>query len=60
MYYIASLKLSGWMSQSYQYTTDISQARKFSRDEALEMCRRQKAGGNSVILVSVEDMEAIA
>lgn len=57
MYYVASLKLSGWLSKTSQYTTDITQAREFNHGEALAMCAKQKA--NVCVPVSVADMELI-
>jgi hypothetical protein len=56
-YYIASLKLSGWMSKTGQYTTDLKDAREFDRMEALIMVKKQRNGGNVVVPVRKEDME---
>ena len=41
VYYLASLRLSGWMSKSGQYTTDLKEAREFYHMEALTMAKRQ-------------------
>lgn len=60
IYYIASLKLSGWFSKSGQYTTDVKEAKEFDRIEALIFCQKQKNGGNSVIPVRKEDLEELA
>lgn len=60
MYYLASLKLSGWLSRTSQYTTDIKEAKQFTRDEALAMASRHKSASNVLVPVRVEDMEAIA
>lgn len=59
-YYIASLKLSGWMSKTGQYTTVLADAREFTHGEAIAMAKRQKAGGNIVVPVAKSDMEALA
>lgn len=59
IYYIASLKLSAWLSKTGQYNTDRKEAREFSHMEALLMAKRQKAGGNSVVPVSKDDMDFI-
>jgi hypothetical protein len=56
IYYLASLKLSGWMSKTGQYTTDIKDAREFTRAEALAMVARQRGGGNVIVPVCKEDL----
>jgi hypothetical protein len=58
-YYLASLRLSGWMSKTGQYTSDITQAREFNHMEALTMAKRQKDGGNNVVPVEKADMDFI-
>lgn len=59
-YYIASLRLSGWMSKTGQYTTDLKDAREFDHMSALIMAQKQRAGGNIVVPVCKADMDFIA
>lgn len=60
IYYIASLKLSAWLSRTGTYTTDVKEAREFDRMEALIFIKKQKNGGNVVIPVRKQDLEEIA
>jgi len=58
-YYLANLKLSGWLSKSHQVTTDIKEARVLGRNEALALARRHKQAGAILLPVRLEDMEMI-
>lgn len=58
-YYLASLKLSGWLSKTGQYTTDIKEARLFNHMEALEFSRKHKEAGRVLVPVAKADMDWI-
>jgi len=60
MYYLANIKLGGWLSKTFQVTTDLTQAKKFTHDEAIEVCKKSKAASRLVVPVAVEDMELLA
>lgn len=59
IYYLASLKLQGWFSKTSQFTSVLADAKLFTREGALEQCRRYKANSHILIPVSAEDMRAI-
>lgn len=59
IYYVASLRGSGWFSKSSQFNTQMSEAKAFDRDEALALCRRYKSNGHHCVPVRAEDMGAI-
>lgn len=56
MYLLAGLKQGGWLSTTWQYTTDIKQARVFDRDEALALAKKHKAASNILLPVRQEDI----
>ena len=58
-YYLASLKLQGWLSKTSQFTTMLTEAKAFDRDEALATCRRYKAASHLLVPVRASDMSAI-
>lgn len=58
-YYLASLKRQGWFSRTAQFTSDVSDAKVFNREDALDMCRRSKAASHILIPVRASDMGAI-
>lgn len=58
-YYLASLKLSGWLSRTSQYTTDVKEARKFTLDDALALARKHKEAGRLLVPVLVAHVEAL-
>lgn len=59
VYYLASLKLSGWLSKTSQFTTTLADARIFDREEALATCRRYKQNHHVLVPVRQQDMQEI-
>lgn len=58
IYILYSPRGQGWFTTTSTYSTDISQARKFTRSEALEMRRKHTTdAGHNMIPVRYEDME---
>lgn len=55
IYYVASLRDRGWFSRSSQFNTQISEAKEFTREDAIKMCRLYKSNG--VICVPVRKMD---
>jgi hypothetical protein len=59
VYLLYSARNQGWFTKSSTYSTDISQARVFDRDEALAMRRKHYTdGAHNMIPVRQEDMTA--
>lgn len=56
MYLLAGLKQGGWLTKTGQYSTDISQAAVFNREEALMRARRHKEASNVLLLVRQDDI----
>lgn len=59
VYYLASLKLQGWLSRTSQFTSALADAKAFDRDEALAVARRFKANSHVLIPVRQQDIAAI-
>lgn len=59
IYYVASLRGSGWFSKSSQFNSQLSEAKEFTRDEALTMCKLYKSNGVVCVPVRKVDMEEI-
>lgn len=59
IYYVATLRGSGWFSRSSQFNTQLSEAKEMSRDDAIKMCKLYKSNGVICVPVRKEDMEAI-
>ena len=59
VYYVASLRGSGWFSRSSQFNTQLTEAKEFNRDEALKICRLYKSNGHILVPVRKTDMETI-
>lgn len=55
-YLLAGLKQGGWLTKTGQYSTDVSDAAVFDRDEALLRARKHKAASNTLLLVRQEDI----
>lgn len=56
MYYLLGMKQSGWVTRTGQYSTDIADAKTFTRDEALAQAARHKTSSNILIPVCKEDL----
>lgn len=58
VYFLYSPRGQGWFTRSSTYSTDIKEAKTFSRDDALEMVRRHKEqGAHNMIPVQQEDIQ---
>jgi hypothetical protein len=58
MYYLYSIKMGGWASLMSNYTSDLTQAKKFSEDEMLLRVKAQRTKtGLGLIPVSVTFVE---
>lgn len=53
MYYLWSKKMQGWFTTSATYSTDLTEAKSFTRDEALAFAKRHR---NGFLLVRDEDI----
>lgn len=59
-YILYSVKVGGWFTISSTYSSDWKHARRYSKDEALELAAKQKSQtGFGLIPVRVEDLEAL-
>jgi len=56
MYLLAGLKQGGWLTKTGQYSTDLSAAKRMSRDEALATIARHNEASNILIPVREEDL----
>lgn len=59
IYYVASLKGSGWFSRSSQFNTQMSEAKEMDRIGAIALCSRYKSAGHMCVPVRKLDMELI-
>lgn len=60
MYILWSGRLQGWLTRGSTYSSDQAEARRFPRDEAIEMCKRHKQqAGYGLLPVREEDLAAI-
>lgn len=57
MYYLLGMKQAGWLTRTSQYSTDLSQAAKFEREDAFALIKRHREAGKALIPVRVEDMQ---
>lgn len=56
-YVLWSAKLGGWMSRSATYTSELDDAKRFTKDEAFELCRTQHNKNNFGLLpVHTQDL----
>lgn len=57
IYLLWSVRNQGWYTKSSTYSTDISEARIFHRDEALSMVKLHKErGAHNMLPVRQEDL----
>jgi hypothetical protein len=56
MYLLLGLKQSAWLTKTGQYSTDIAEARRLPRDEAVTIAKRHKEASNTLILVAEADI----
>ncbi len=57
MYILYSPRGLGWFTNSSTYGTDVSQAKQFTRDDALAMVRKHKdQGAHNMLPVRLEDL----
>lgn len=60
IYYVADIRGGrGWFSRSSQFNSQMSEAKEFTRDEAIKMCKLYKSNGVPLVPVRKVDMEAI-
>lgn len=59
MYYVASLRGSGWFSKSSQFNTQIEEAKEMYYEEAIALCKRYKSNGHICVPVKKMDMDQI-
>jgi hypothetical protein len=58
MYILYSTRSNGWLTKTSTYSTDISQARIYERDDALAMVRRAKTqASHNLLPVRQEDIQ---
>lgn len=58
IYLLYSPRGLGWFTRSSTYSTDLSEAKTFTRDEALAMVRKHKhQGAHNMIPVRQEDIQ---
>lgn len=46
MYLIYSVKMNGWITAAGIYTSEVKDAKRFSRADAIRSCRVHYSGGN--------------
>ena len=59
IYYVAQLRGGGWFSKSSQFNSQQSEAKEFSRFDAIKMCKLYKSNGVICVPVRKEDMAEI-
>lgn len=59
IYYLASLKLSGWLTKTGQYSSDIKSAQEYTREAALATASRHRSNHHILVPVRKRDMEEI-
>jgi hypothetical protein len=58
IYYLYSPRGLGWFTRSSTYSSDLSQAKEFTRDEALAMRKRHTTdAGHNMLPVRKVDMQ---
>jgi hypothetical protein len=58
IYLLYSTSRQGWFTKASTYTSDITHAQEFDRDEALAMVRKHKTqGAHNMIPVRQEDIQ---
>lgn len=58
-YYLAGLRQSAWLTKTGQYSTDIREAARFTREEAIARAKRHKESSNILLPVHSSIMEEI-
>lgn len=57
MYLLYSVRSQGWLTTNATYSSDVKDAKEFSREDALEMVKRQRERGvHRMIPVRKEDL----
>lgn len=58
IYLLYSPRSQGWLTKSSTYSSDISEAKTFSRNEALLMVKRQRdKAGYNLLPIRQEDIQ---
>lgn len=58
IYLLYSPRGLGWFTRSSTYSSDLSEAKVFTRDEALDMVKRHRVqGAHNMIPVRQEDLQ---
>ena len=58
IYLLYSPRGAGWFTQSSTYNSDISQAKHFSREDALALVRKHRTdAGHNMLPVRLEDLQ---
>jgi hypothetical protein len=59
-YVLYSPRGQGWFTRASTYSSDITEAKKFSRDDAIRFCKKHRtAAGHNMIPVRQEDIDAL-
>lgn len=57
MYYLYSIRSNGWFTNTATYSTDIKQAREFTREAALTLVAKHRdQGAHRMLPVRKEDV----
>ncbi len=62
IYYVFSIKMAAWWGAHGVYTSDVSKAKQFTHEAAIDFCRSRfdsVQGSPTSIPVSDEDMQAV-
>lgn len=60
VYFVADARGGrGWFSRSSQFNSQMSEAKEFTRQEAIKLCRLYKTNGVILVPVARDDMDAI-
>ena len=60
MYYLWSTSLHGWFSRSSTYTTDFTEAKQYSREDALAMVQKfKKEAGYGLLPIADADLTGV-
>lgn len=61
LYYLFSVRFNGWHSRTGSITSEIKDAKTFTRDEALDLCKSLSPDGKPIhVPVEVNIMNEIA
>lgn len=53
--YLFGARQAGYLTPSSQYASDVKMAKRFSLSEARIIANRHKQGGNSLLILRIED-----